>query len=308
MKSSENEVELKKHRLIKLVIHIVVLVFPFVLFAQNKKESTWKNEKDYLEYHKSDKYEGPDDWYGSYPANMKEENTSYGSGSSGSGSSRSNQGIQYTPQQIQKDRQKRFRGYSRGGGQGTVPFDPKVKDPDPIEIPDVDAPDIDLPDVDLGLDAPSISPTLWKILLFIVIGAALLWIAYLVIKNKKAPNKKVVIDVEDDWNPEVITKTELELRLEAAMLEEDYRECVRIYFTFILKELIQKSWISWKKEKTNYHYVLEMHKRENAAHFNECVRVYDLVWYGEYKIDREIFELLQPTFQNYYQSLNPVNE
>ena len=51
-----------------------------------------------------------------------------------------------------------------------------------------------------------------------------------------------------------------------------------------------------------------MHKRENASHFNECVRVYDIVWYGDYKIDREIFELLQPTFENYYKSLDPVNE
>ena len=90
-----------------------------------------------------------------------------------------------TPQQIQKDRQERYKGFNRGGGQGTVPFDPKVKRPDPIEIPDIDAPDIDLPDVDLDLDAPTISPGVWKVLLFILLGAALLWIAYLIIKNKK---------------------------------------------------------------------------------------------------------------------------
>jgi len=297
--------------LIKSILHILFLIVPFLLSAQSKKEATWKKEKDYLEYKKTDKYEGPEDWYGSYPADMKSEDAASGNSSnSGSNynSSSSQQGIQYTPQQIQKDRQKRYRGYNRGGGQGTVPYDPKVKDPDPIEIPDVDAPDIDLPDVNLDLDPPSISPGVWKVLLFILLGAALLWIAYLIIKNKKAPNTKVVIDVEDDWNPEVISKTELELRLESAMLDEDFRECVRIYFTFILKELIRKSWISWKREKTNYHYVLEMHKRENASHFNECVRVYDIVWYGDYKIDREIFELLQPTFENYYKSLDPVNE
>jgi hypothetical protein len=287
-------------------------VFPVLCFAQGKKEKVWKNEKDYLEYRKTDKYEGPEDWYGSYPAEMKPEESSSGSGSSGNSSSQNNSGsqyspgVQYTPQQIQKDRQKRYRGYDRGGGNGTLKRDPNVAEPEPIEIPDVDAPDVDLPDVDL--DAPTIPMGVWKVLLFIIIGALILWIAYILIKNKKAPNAKVVIDVENDWNPEVISKTELELRLEAAMLDEDYRECVRIYFTFILKELIRKSWISWKKEKTNYHYVLEMHKRENAAQFNECVRVYDIVWYGDYQIDREIFELLQPTFENYYKSLDSVNE
>lgn len=281
------------------------MLIPVLYFAQDKKEKVWKNEKEYLEYQKKAKYEGPEDWYGSYPADMKsEENASgYGGGNNGG---QYNPGIQYTPQQIQKDRQKRYRGFDRGGGNGTLKRDPTIDGPEPIEIPDVDAPDIDLPNVDL--DAPSIPVGFWKILLFILLGALILWIAYHLIKNKKAPNTKVVIDVENDWNPEVISKTELELRLEAAMLDEDYRECVRIYFTFILKELIRKSWISWKKEKTNYHYVLEMHKRENAAHFNECVRVYDIVWYGDYKIDREIFELLQPTFENYYKSLDPVNE
>lgn len=291
--------------MIKGILHIVVLVVPFLVSAQGKKEATWKKEKDLLEYKKTDKYEGPEDWYGSSPADMKTEED-VNSNSSNGGSNQNYQGIQYTPQQIQKDRQKRNRGFNRGGGKGTVPYDPKVKDPDPIEIPDVDAPDVDLPDVDL--DAPTISPGFWKVLLFILIAATLLIVAYLIIKNKKAPNTKVVIDVEDDWNPEVISKTELELRLEAAMLDENYRECVRIYFTFILKELIRKSWISWKREKTNYHYVLEMHKRENASHFNECVRVYDIVWYGDYNIDKEIFELLQPTFENYYKSLDPVNE
>lgn len=290
----------------KFILNIVFLLVPVLYFAQDKKEKVWKNEKDYLEYRKTDKYEGPNDWYGSYPADMKTDESSSGYGSSGNSGSQYSPGVQYTPQQIQKDRQKRYKGYDRGGGKGTLKRDPKVEEPDPIEIPDVDAPDIDLPNVDV--DAPSIPLGFWKILLFIIIGALILWLAYVLIKNKKAPNPKVVVDVENDWNPEVITKTELELRLEEAMLKEDYRECVRIYFTFILKELIRKSWISWKKEKTNYHYVLEMHKRENAAHFNECVRVYDIVWYGEYQIDREIFELLKPTFENYYKSLDPVNE
>lgn len=290
----------------KIILNIVFLLVPVLYLAQDKKEKVWKNEKDYLEYRKTDKYEGPNDWYGSYPADMKSDESSSGYGSSGNSGSQYSPGVQYTPQQIQKDRQKRYKGYDRGGGKGTLKRDPKVEEPDPIEIPDVDAPDIDLPNVDL--DAPSIPLGFWKILLFIIIGALILWLAYVLIKNKKAPNPKVVVDVENDWNPEVITKTELELRLEEAMLKEDYRECVRIYFTFILKELIRKSWISWKKEKTNYHYVLEMHKRENAAHFNECVRVYDIVWYGEYQIDREIFELLKPTFENYYKSLDPVNE
>lgn len=276
------------------------MLFVSASFSQKEKEKTWKREKDFLEYRKSDKYKGPDDWYGNNPADMKNED--YVSTNSNSGSSSYNPGIQYSPQQIQKDRKKRYQGFDRGGGNGTLPFDPEIEEPDPLELPDIDAPDapdIDLPDVDV----PTISPGVWKAILFILIFAILFIIAYLILKNRKPVNKKLIVDVEDEWNPEVVTKTELELRLEEAIGREEYRECVRIYFTFILKELIAKSWIYWRKEKTNYDYAREMRKQSGAASFNACIRIYDLVWYGEYYIDLEIYELIKPTLEDYYKSL-----
>ena len=284
-------------------------------FGQEEKSATWEKEKEYLKYHRAKKYDGPTEWHGSNAPDIKDEEITYSGGgySAGSygsgGSGNRKRGIQYSPQQIKKDRQKRYQGLERGGGKGDVQFDPEIERPDPIEIPDIDAPDIDLPDINLpDINAPSIPFTIWKILGFTLLFALVMIIAYLIIRNRKPANRKVIMDVENNWNPEVISKTELDLKLEAAMEGGDYRECVRIYFTFILKELIRKNWIVWKKEKTNHHYVMEMGKQTNARSFMECVRIYDLVWYGDYNIDQEIFELLRPTLENYYQSLEPVNE
>lgn len=278
------------------------MIFPITLSAQDDKSKVWESEAEYLKYKKEKGYKGPTDWRGATPAEMDPE-SQYGSGYNPSGTN-GHQGIQYVPQKVRRD-QNRRRGYNRNGGSGTLPMDPKVKPPKPIEF-DIDPPDINVPDIDI--DPPGIGGSFWKILLFILIGALVIWILYLIFKNAEPVNKKIVVDVEDDWNPEVITKTELELRLEAAMAREDYRECVRIYFTFILKELIRKSWINWKREKTNHHYVMEMAGKPNQLVFMECVRIYDLVWYGEYEIDQEIFEMLRPTLQDYYKSLDPVNE
>lgn len=272
-------------------------MFPITLSAQDNKSKTWKNEREFLEYKKEDGYKGPTEWNGVIPAEMEQESQS---GYTPSGVRR--QGIQYVPQKIRRDRNRR-RGYNRGGGTGTMPMDPKVKPPRPINF-DIDPPDVNVPRV----NTPKVGGSFWKVLLFILIAALVILILYFIFKNADPPNKKVIVDVEDDWNPEVITKTELELRLEAAMSREDYRECVRIYFTFILKELIRKSWINWKREKTNHHYVIEMSGKPNQLVFMECVRIYDLVWYGEYEIDEEIFEMLRPTLQDYYKSLDPVNE
>ena len=279
------------------LLYICLVMFPVTLSAQDNKAKTWKSEREYLKYQKEKGYKGPDEWYGSQPAEMDvEDYDGYNNYGSGSG-----QGIQYVPQKLRRDRLRR--GYNRGGGNGTLPTDPKVKRPPPVQL-DIDPPDIDFPDV----DPPNVGGSFWKVLLFILIAALVVLILYLIFKNAKPIDKKVIVDVEDDWNPEVITKTELELRLEAAMSDADYRECVRIYFTFILKELIRKGWISWKKEKTNHHYVMEMAGKPNQMVFMECVRIYDLVWYGEYEIDQEIFEMLRPTLQDYYKSLDPIND
>lgn len=290
------------------ILHSIFFTLTCFLFYAQDEDKVWEKEKDLLKYEKKEKYKGPNDWYGSYPSNMDEEDIFSGNSSGSSGGTYGGGRIQYNPQQLQRDRDKRYNGFERGGGDGTLPYDPEVKRPDPIDVPDVDAPDIDIPTPDIDIDPPMIPAIVWKILLFIVIFAALVYIAYIIVKNRRPSDKKVLIDVEDDWNPEVITKTELELKLEEAAMRGDYRECVRIYFTFILKELITKGWIRWKKEKTNHDYVLELAGKPESFGFIQAVRIYDLVWYGEYQIDEEVYELLRPELENYYKSLNPKDE
>ena len=51
--------------------------------------------------------------------------------------------------------------------------------------------------------------------------------------------------------------------------------------------------------------MLETRKSKGYDNFGECVRIYDLVWYGDYEITRRDYEQLKPTLENYYQSLNP---
>lgn len=301
-----NETVSKKNLLIlnKFFVFIVLFVSLFHAYGQSNsvdpKKKVWKQEKDYLKYKKKKDFKGPDDWYNSGPSSMSDaEDASNGLSTPSTGS----QGIQYNPQQIQQDRERQF---GKGGG-GTLKADPKIKKPDPITLPDVDTPDVDAPDVP-DVNAPSIPASFWKTLLVILLIAVVIFALYYYLKNKQPSNKTVKQNVENDWNPTVISKTELELKLEEAMLREDYRECIRIYFTFILKELIHKNWIQWKKDKTNHHYIMEVASRPNSDIFRECVRIYDLVWYGEYEINKGVFELLQPTLMNYYQSLKSANE
>lgn len=294
----ENETNTKRNTnpsMIKWGAHIVFLFIFFNGFAQpsDAKQKMWEKEAKNLEYPKQRNYKGPKDWNGGYPTEMSEEYV-------------------YVPPKNSRTNPRRT--FSQGGGvdsEGTFPTDPPIERLSPTELPDIELPEVDFPDVDFpDVDFPDVNPpswseTFWKLILYLIIGALLIFVAYLIFKHRNRLNQKVTskVNIENDWNPEEITKTELELKLEQAEAEKDYRSCVRIYFTFILKSLIQHRWIQWKKEKTNHHYVLEMQKQPSRSEFEKCVRIYELVWYGDYQIDGEVYQKLLPTLQNYYHSV-----
>ena len=316
MRNSENVNAIKNRALIKNLFHIALWLISFNVFSQTDKvDKAWKTEKDKVEYRKERKYKGPSDWYADEPASMQrdedDESTYYPQNSIPPNSANSPSGNQtYSQQQIEEERQKRYGKNYKGSGGGKP--DPELIKPDPIEFPEFDSPDIDAPDIDVpDVDAPDFlsSAGFWQTLLFIILFLLAIWIVYVLIKNRKPSDKKVVVqNVENDWNPTIISKTELELLLEKAIEQENYRECVRIYFMFILKELTKNGSIKWRVEKTNYDYILEMRGKPNFQGFEETVRIYDIVWYGDYAINNDVFSRLQPSLEKYYQSLNPTDD
>jgi hypothetical protein len=256
-------------------------------------EKKWEEKGRGYRYIRDQNYKGPKDWYGSSPSSMKNVDQS-GNPLSGGGTS------------VSPDKLSQTREENGQGNGGDLPSDPKTQEAEPIDLPDIDPPD--LPDIDPpdlpDIDPPTISQEVWRALLIIILAALVIFLIYWIIKNKKPSDKKVVQEVIDlEWNPEIITKTELELRLDEALNTKNYRECVRIYFTFILKELIRKNWIHWKKDKTNHDYLLEMTGKPNRHLFFEAVRIYDIIWYGEYEIDEAVYNQIQPMLKEYYKLL-----
>lgn len=149
-------------------------------------------------------------------------------------------------------------------------------------------------DVNIGSGALSFMQVL-----LIIIGVVLLafLIYYLFMRYQSDKDGATVTTNFDDMAPSEIPKTELERRLEEALGRGDYREAVRIYFIFIIKDLSDKRWINWEKRKTNISYLIEMRSRPQYELFNKSVSVFEVVWYGNYTIDRKSFEEVEPTFK-----------
>lgn len=277
----------------KWITYLFVLVLGATQAQKNGSEdglfSKFKKEYKYV---KSKKYKGPTDVYAE-PAPMQAVEDD--------GESYEENYLEYSEEDIQKSRSERKKSIQKSYGDGTISYDPNIEKPDPIEIPEEET-EAKEP------IKPFLSDAFWITFLVIVIVVSLGYVIFKIAKNRK-PTVKISSPVElDEQNPARIPKTELELRLEKALLSEDYRECVRIYFTFILKELIRLRRIKWKKEYTNYEYVLQMMGKTGYDEFHESVRIYDLVWYGEYQIGRAEFLMLEHHLKANYNALIAENE
>jgi hypothetical protein len=260
-----------------------------------KLKKQWRQLHEQHGFRRSKDYTGPESQGYLSPSQIHETQSVQPGSGSGSSHSTPYNGVPYSSSQ-----QRQGRNPGGTGGNGTLQADPDVTPPEEIDIPEVDAPDIDAPDV----DPPTISSYFWWTLGIIILIALAVMIIYFILRNRQPSNENVPFEpLEEDLNPATISKTELELRLEEAMNREDYRECVRIYFLFAMKELIQRRWIFWKKEKTNMHYIIEMQGRPTSYQFEELVGIYDLVWYGDYHIDKAAYISLQPKLENYYKTL-----
>ena len=144
----------------------------------------------------------------------------------------------------------------------------------------------------------------WLLIVLIVVLA--LAIGYMVFISFSERNKKVkhVVTDENKFENLTITKTELELALEAAIKNKNYREAVRIYFIAVIKEMKDRSWIRWEKKKTNYHYINEITGRQQQPDFITATRAFEIVWYGNRSLAENEYNQIEPLFKKLLKSIH----
>lgn len=271
---------------IKLFILFIFSICLNELKAQKASdiERKWNQAQREIEFGKDPNKKEPRDWWSNAPHYVSDE-------------------AQPVEDESIQDFQENIKKQRKGSGKGKK-SDKEMKDSDMAEPPEFDPPEINEPDIDIDAPDPTkISQNTWKTILVILLFAAAITVLYFWLKKQNS-NPKFVQEFDDDWNPELITKSELDIRLDNALKNENYRECVRIYFTLILQSLIAHEFINWKREKTNHDYLLEFPKGDLKKSFSDCIRIFDLVWYGEYQLDRVRFEKIQSKFQSLLNALN----
>ena len=294
----EKEVEpLKRKEIMSKVICTLLLLFAFLSWGQEtdlKKE--WDKLQKSVEYGEASRKSKPNNDR-VYPDKL-EENVDDEVGYTTPADNTSED-------EILANRESQFGPYRGDGGikknnrESIIREAPKY-DPNIPDTPDVEPLDVDPP------DRWEISENVWQvILILLVLFIVVFLLYYFFIRNAsvEVDSQNIVPDLEE-WNPEEVTKTELEILLENALAKEDYRQCVRVYYTFILQSLIKKGWIKYKQDKTNAHYQIEMLQRPVHLEFSKAVRLYELVWYGHYDINASIYQSLEPELKALYQKID----
>lgn len=141
------------------------------------------------------------------------------------------------------------------------------------------------------------------IFLAVFIVALIVLIYFLFINAPKKGKQVGTPIILEDVNPTEIPLTELQKMLQEALAKKDYRGAVRIYFIFIVRDLAEKKWIHWEKEKTNFHYLREMAGKPEYDDFNRSVSYFEIIWYGQREIDESKFQQIKPNFTKFLDRL-----
>lgn len=102
---------------------------------------------------------------------------------------------------------------------------------------------------------------------------------------------------------EELEESELEKLLKEAISRKEFKMAIRIYFLLTLQKLSDKEWIIYKKEKTNFLYLLEMKTRGEYSNFRKLTHFFEYSWYGDVELDEGIFEKLQFNYRQFIDQL-----
>lgn len=139
-----------------------------------------------------------------------------------------------------------------------------------------------------------------KVLLFALTGGLILFALYRLLAGRWQQNKNNALKIEqwlEEGMEEVALQSDLERWLSEAEALPDYRLASRILFLQLLKTLRDLNLITWKREKTNRDYLVELFNHPNYETIAGLTRQYEKIWYGEFYLDSTAYSALKVRFE-----------
>jgi hypothetical protein len=148
----------------------------------------------------------------------------------------------------------------------------------------------------------------WELFLQILGVVAILGaIAYLVYKVAQSPQNKTIaadgVEITLENLEKYLHESDLDRFLREALASGNYALAIRLYYLQIIKRLTDREAIVWAQQKTNREYLREMREHPQYNTFRSLTRHYERIWYGNHPLDLPEFQLLEPEFRQFIQSV-----
>jgi hypothetical protein len=115
-------------------------------------------------------------------------------------------------------------------------------------------------------------------------------------KKAKPAETDESVDIDDN---------NLDEKIQKAIAAKDHRLAVRFMYLKALQLLNEKQWIRYHADATNYEYVNQMRGHKLSNEFDFLTRVYDYMWYGEFTVTEEQFDIVHKNFSHFYNAIHP---
>lgn len=152
--------------------------------------------------------------------------------------------------------------------------------------------------------------SMWAKMFGILLVVALLFLIIFLIMDRKKSDSRVKVKPLANALPEELEvlpeESDLDRLLRHYRDNAEWRMATRILFLALLRQLEEKEWIIWKKDKTNRDYLREVRTKGMFADFREMTLVYELVWYGETPLSSSQFQKVDQLFNQLKSKMNEV--
>jgi hypothetical protein len=105
---------------------------------------------------------------------------------------------------------------------------------------------------------------------------------------------------------EIIQSADISRLIEEAIANREYRLAIRYYYLRLLKNLDSQKIIKYEYQKTNAEYLDEIKEQDLKTSVKRIIRLYNFIWYGNFPVTDEDFNMVQNSFRSIETNLKPV--
>lgn len=116
--------------------------------------------------------------------------------------------------------------------------------------------------------------------------AVILSVIFFLLPWMKTRNVKNELNEEilfGDENPDesALIQSNIRKSFQIAYDKGDYRVAFRLLYLDTLKRFVEKNWIVYRKEKTNFDYLMQLSNKPVYSAFGQLTLAFDEIWYGD---------------------------